>query len=134
MPAGEHVRVHLSRQGFAALPESTNLSRPRLAGTLVSREGDQLRLRVPTATDGFTTTLAEELVIPARDVVRFETRELSRIRTGIVVAGSVASAIALYLTFEKGNPFSPDEAEEPEEEGPFRSGLRSMLRFAIPVR
>lgn len=130
---GGQVRVQMTRQGFAALPEIPNQSGPRLAGTLVSRNDDQLRLLVPITVEGLNKTLGQQLVIQASDVVQFERRELSRTRTVIAIAGGLVTATALYLTFEKGKPFTRDEAKEPEEEG-FRAGSGRILLFRIPVR
>jgi hypothetical protein len=133
LPEGGQVRVQLTRQGFAALPEMRTQSGPRLSGTLVSRNDDQLRLRVAIA-DELNKSLGQEFVIPAHDVVQFETRELSRTRTALASVGGIAAAAALYLTFEKGNPFSRDDPEPPEEEEPFRNRFLRVLRFSIPVR
>ena len=72
---GRQVRVQMTRQGFAALPEIPHQSGPRLAGTLVSRSDDQLRLLVTVAVDGQNKSLGQQLVIPASDVVRYERRE-----------------------------------------------------------
>jgi hypothetical protein len=131
---GAEVRVQLTRQGFAALPDIPTQSGLRLSGKLVARSDDQLRMRVPVAMEGRTTTVAQELVIPVLDIARFETRTLSRARTGLAVAGGVGIAIAFYLGFEKGNPFSGGKPDDPEIEGPgFTTGGR-ILRFSIPLR
>ena len=133
LPQGRQVRVHLTREGFAALPQTTDLSRPRISGTLLSRDNDQMRVRVPDvfATSGTNATL--EYVVPTRDIVAVEVRELSRTRTGLAVAAGIATAAAFYLAFEKGNPFSNDNSKPPEEEGGFRSAQRRTL-ISISVK
>jgi hypothetical protein len=134
LPEGGRVRVQLTRQGFAALPEIPNQSGPRLAGTLVRRNDDQLRLRVPIKVDGPGPDFGQEVVIPAGAIVGFERRELSRSRTAIAIAGGLATAAALYIGFEKGRPFTRDESEQPQEEEPgIRAGLRRVLLLRIPI-
>jgi hypothetical protein len=129
---GAEVRVQLTRQGFAALPDIPTQSGLRLSGTLVSRSEDQLRMRVPVASEGRTTTVAQELVIAVHDIDRFESRTLSRSRTALAVAGGLGIAIAFYIGFEKGNPFSGGKPDDPEIEGPGITGR--VLRFSIPLR
>jgi hypothetical protein len=129
IPEGGQVRVSLTRQGFAALSEIPLESGPRLSGTLVSKSDAELRLRVPV--DRFNDTAAQEFVIPANSIVSFETRELSRGRTAIAVTGGLATAIALYLTFEKGNPFSRENSEDPENEEP---GVRPRRFVGLSIR
>jgi hypothetical protein len=133
---GAAVRVELTRQGLAALTDLPMQSSLRVSGKLVSSTDDLLRVRVPVAVEHGSPTLAQEFVIPARDVVQFESRELSRVRTGVAVASGIGVVVALYLGFEKGNPFSDDKPEDPEVEGPgFRaSPRRSQVRFSIPIR
>jgi hypothetical protein len=134
LPEGGRVRVQLTRQGFAALPEIPRQSGPRLAGTLVSQSDEQLRLRVPVEIEGTDRIIPRDVVIPARDVVLYENRRLSRTRTAIAVAGGIATAIALYVGFEKGNPFTNESPEQPEEEDPgIRGGLRVPF-LRVPVR
>ena len=132
LPQGGQVRVHLTRQGFAALPETTDLSRPRISGTLVSRDNDHVRVRVPLAFAAPGADAARDYVVPARDILVVEVRELSRMRTGLAVASGIAAAAAFYIAFEKGNPFSNDNAKPPEEEGSFRFGRRSQLVVNLP--
>ena len=91
-------------------------------------------MRVPVAMEGRTTTLAQELVIPVQNIDRYESRTLSRLRTGLAVAGGTGIAVAFYIGFEKGNPFSNGDKDDPEIEGPgIRTGRR-VVRFSIPIR
>ena len=112
---GGQVRVHLTRQGFAALPQTTDLSRPRIAGTLLSIDNDHVRVSAPDAFAISGTNATLEYVVPMRDIVVVEVRVLSRTRTSLAVAGGIATATAFYLAFEKGNPFSNDNSKPPEE-------------------
>ena len=104
-----------------------------MSGTLLSTSGEQLRLRVPPPAN-VVVGPAQELAIPLADVVRFERREFSRTRTAIAVAGSIAGITALYIGFEKGNPFSQDDPEDPEQEEPFTRRFARILRITIPMR
>jgi hypothetical protein len=131
---GSEVRVRLTRQGYANLPDVPTQSGLRLSGTLVSRTDDELRMRVPVAMEGRTTTVAQELVIPVQSIDGFESRTLSRARTGLAVASALGIAIGFYIGFEKGNPFSGENPKDPEIEGTGLRMSRKALRFSIPVR
>jgi hypothetical protein len=128
---GSHVRVHMTRVGFASLPEIPNQSGPRLVGTLAGRNGEDVLLRVPIGEDALDGTIAQQVSIPTGAIVAVERRQLSRTRTAIAIAGGVATAVALYLGFEKGKPFQAENPEEPEEEAGMTVGVRRFLRLSI---
>jgi hypothetical protein len=132
LPEGGQVRVHLTRQGVAALPEVIDQNGPRLAGTLVWRNDDQLLLRVPDAANNLNRPLAQQVVITATDIVRFESRKLNATRTALVVGGGLAIAAALYAGFETGKPANPEKPEEPEVEG-MVVGFRRIQLFSLQV-
>ena len=128
LPVGSQVRVQLTRLGVAALPEVLDQSGPRLAGTLVWTNNDQLMLRVPAVVD---PSLGQQVVIPTQNVVSFETRRFSSTRTALVVGGGITLAALLYAGLESGRPANPQEPEEPEVEG-MRAGFLRIL--SMPVR
>lgn len=145
VPPGRDVRVEMTRLGFAALPEIPGQSGPRLVGTIAGRDDEQLRLRVPIAVLQDGSALRQEVVIPARDILRAEIREVNRTRTGIVIATGLATGVALYLSLDRGRPFTGEEEEEREEEGdggpaqpaqsPSASPWRSvLLSIRVPFR
>jgi hypothetical protein len=131
LPDGAHVRVQLNRQGIAALPEALDHTGPRLAGTLMWKNEEQLLLRVPTSVDAAHTALGQQVVIPTQNVVRFETRRFSSTRTALVVGGGITLAALLYAGLETGRPANPREPEEPEVEG---MTLGSFRLFSIRFR
>jgi hypothetical protein len=131
LPVGSHVRVQLTRLGVAALPEVLDQSGPRLAGTLVWTNNDQLMLRVPAVVDPSNAGLGQQVVIPTQNVVSFETRRFSSTRTALVVGGGITLAALLYAGLESGRPANPEDPEEPEVEG-MRAGFLRIL--SIPVR
>jgi hypothetical protein len=131
LPDGAQVRVQLTRQGVATLPEVLDQSGPRVAGTIVWRNDEQLLLRVPTATNILNTTLGQQVVIPTHDIVRFEARRFNRTRTAIVIGGGLTLAAALYAGLETGRPAQPQDPEEPEVEG---MALGVIRLFSLRVR
>lgn len=131
---GSQVRVHMTRVGFAALPEIPNQSGPRLAGTLAGQNGGEVLLRIPIGQDALDGTIAQQVSIPAAAIVAVESRQLSRLRTGIAIAGGVTAALALYLGFEKGKPFQSDVPDAPEEEEGMTIGVRRLMQLSIRVR
>jgi hypothetical protein len=118
-PAGDEVRVELTRVGFAELPELPNNSGPDLNGTLLRFDNDRLFLRVPVYVrlDGLVTqTVQQELAIPAREVVQLERRELSRMRTGLSIGGGLATLGVIFLSFKASDESPEIQQETPEEE------------------
>lgn len=137
VPQGRHVRVEMTRLGFAALPEIPRQSGPSLAGKIAGRNGEQLLLSVPIAVLRDGSEVGREVVIPTPDILRVEIRELSRIRTGIAIASGFAAGLLLYMSLEKGRPGAEEQEEEQEIEGnlgdPGGTPWRSVL-FSIRVR
>lgn len=98
VPEGEAVRVYLTREGIEALPQLP--ADPILSGTLVRRAADHVLLRVSVAERraGFhTTRIGQNVRIPAIEVVQLERRELDSVGTGLLLAGTVASAATVIL-------------------------------------
>jgi hypothetical protein len=119
LPAGDEVRLELTRVGFAQLPELPNITGPDLNGTLVRVEPDRLFLRVPVNVrlDGLVTqTVQQELSIPAGDIVQMEHRVLSRARTALSVGGGLATLAVIFLSFTAGGDDTPELPERPREE------------------
>ena len=98
VPAGNDVRVFVSRVGMAQLPVEVAGNGTYLIGRFDGRIADSLRVRVPVAARqvGFITQdLRQEVRVPTGEVVQFERRELSRGRTALFVAGGVAGGAAI---------------------------------------
>jgi len=130
VPDGRQVRVEMTRLGFAALPEIPGQAGPRLAGTITGQNDEQLLMLVPVAVLQDGSEIGRELEIPTRDVVRVEVREVSRVRTGMLIASGLAAGLALYLGFEKGSPTTARDGEDQEIEG----SLLTRALFSIRVR
>jgi hypothetical protein len=119
LPAGNEVRLELTRVGFAQLPELPNVAGPDLNGTLVRVEPDRLFLRVPVNVrlDGLVTqTVQQELAIPAGDIVQMEHRVLSRGRTALSVGAGLATLGVIFLSFHDGGDDTPELPNRPPEE------------------
>lgn len=131
VPVGEEVRVHLTRQGVADLPEIPERSGSVVRGRVTRREGDRLVLRVPVALqqDGLLTReLGREVAIEAGQIERLERRELSRGRTALAVAGGLGAAAMLWASLEGGRSEGGDGRPEPPVES-----VRIPL-FRLPLR
>jgi hypothetical protein len=135
VPEGNDVRLYLTRQGVAGLPEIPTQSGPRLTGTLVRKDNDQILLRVPVAVqqDGLMTrTLGQDVRIPASDIVQLERRSFNRARTGFAVAGGAVAVVGLIAAFVKSQPQNVDPRPG-DEEGPGVHGRWFQL-VTFPVR
>ncbi len=130
IPAGDHVRVVVTRQGRLALPESFEPEGPFITGKFVRVEADRFFLSIPVAQQQqgfFVSQIAQEISLRTGEVVQMELRKLDRAKTGLFVVGTAAAAAAVVYGIieagrrpEGGNPPGPEE---------FRFRL-----FSIPVR
>jgi hypothetical protein len=98
VPAGESVRLRVSRGALVEIAEVMPGGEPVLRGTLVRRDQDRLFVRVPIATRrvGFTDQpITQDLGIAAGDVLEVELRRRSGARTAAFVAstGAVAATV-----------------------------------------
>jgi hypothetical protein len=75
-----------------------------------------------------TQTVQQELSIPAGEVVRFERRQLNRARTGLSIAGGLATLGVIFLSFSESDE-NPELPERPREE---EAGV-GFIRKAIPL-
>src|SRR5688572_25283186 len=119
VPPGEQVLVHLTRQGLADIPELPNLTSNALTGRVISRDATQLVLRVPTVTQrrasGALETLGQDIPVPVGEIIDVSRRELSRIRTGLLVAASIGAVVSAIISF--GDVFNEAGPIVPPEEG-----------------
>lgn len=135
VPVGGEVRLHLTRQAFAELPEIPQQTGSTLKGTLVRVEREQVLLRVPVAvqTVGLVTrTLGQDLAIPTGHIARFEERELDRVRTGLTLASGVV-AVGILIATVRGtrSPASDRIRDEGDQEG---GGLVWTVRIPLLSR
>ena len=130
IPVGEDVRVYVSRQGLAELPESTEHNGPILMGKVLREENERVVISVPVARreEGFfVSQIGQEVGVRRREIVQLEMRKLNRTNTALFVAGTgLATAAVVYLII--------DAAARPENQPPPGQEEFRIPLFAIPVR
>lgn len=131
VPLGESVRVYLTRQGIAAAGDALDQDgEPFLRGTLLRRDGDRMVLRVPVArrqVGFFAEPIGQDIEVRTSDVVQLERRRLDRTGTGLLVAGTVASAAAvIFLIIDSGGAEDIVDPPPPER--------RRIPIFSLPIR
>jgi hypothetical protein len=126
VPAGTDIRVYLTRQALADLPEPLEQDGPVLEGTLVRREDERVFIRVPIAVrqEGFhASTVGQDVSLSAGEIVQLERRRLDRAGTALLVGGTAASAAAvIFLIMDAFG--EPGRTDPPVEE--FRIPLFSF--------
>lgn len=115
VPAGESVRVRLSR----AAAEELELIAPGggsvVRGTLVRRDANALFVRVPIATrrEGVATRpIEQEVAIAPGEILELELRRRSGGRTALFVGGTAAVAamvVGMILTGDRDRVIRDDE-------------------------
>jgi hypothetical protein len=104
VPEGGNVRIYVTRAVIDQFGEVLTDAQPVLRGTVVRRDQNQLLLRIPVGTRqvGFhSEELGQELPIPAREIVRLETRELDLLGTGAIAAGTLGLAgLVVFVIME----------------------------------
>ena len=98
VPAGQEVRVQLSRRGMAELPVEIAQDDGYLRGSYAGQGGDSVRVQVAVAARqvGFLNQeLRQEVRVPTAEVVQIERREFSRGRTALLAAAVVAGGVAI---------------------------------------
>jgi hypothetical protein len=123
VPAGEDIRIYLTRQGLAELGDIRDEDGPFLKGTLLRREGDRLFVRVPVANRQvgfFTERIGQDVPVRTSEIIQLERRRLDRVGTGLLVGGTAAAAAAVVVLIIKATgredviePPPPDELRIP---------------------
>lgn len=121
-PAGEEVRLLVTRQGAAELAQVTDVSTevPTLRGTVLEREPETLMLRVPVGQRqmGFhTASLDQTIRVPVGEILQVERRELDTGKTALLIGGALgASAFVIFSIMEAfGESPTPGDPTPPEE-------------------
>jgi len=120
-PPGTGVQLLVTRNGAqeAEMAGALDDGEPRLRGTVVGVEGDQLLLRVPVTRiqEGFIANRMEQAVsVPVGEIVSFQRREMDRLQTGLFIGGTaaaVAGIAVLILNPLRGDPERP--GPDPDE-------------------
>jgi hypothetical protein len=130
VPEGQEVRLHLTRQGLADLPDILNQAGLTLTGKLLESGDDRLLVRVPIAVQQdalVTRTLGQDLVIPARSIVQIERRALDRGRSALVLVGGAVAAAVAFASFRDSGPDGPGIPREPGEP----EGMRARISLTL---
>jgi hypothetical protein len=118
VPAGTDVRVYVTRQALADLSELLDPGSPVVRGTLVRREDERVFIRVPVAPrqQGFyVSTVGQDVILPAGEIVQLERRRLDRTGTALLVGGTaVSAAVVVVLIMDAFG--RPGRGEPPTEE------------------
>jgi hypothetical protein len=117
LPPGENVRVYVTRNVVTSIEEVMRTNDPVLRGQIVRRQDDNLFLRVPTAvrTEGFhSVPIGQDVAIPVRDIIQLERRQIDRVGTGALVAGTVGLAgVVIFVIMEAfGEPDFTEDCQD----------------------
>lgn len=128
-PPGTGVQILVTRSGAQQAEEAGALDggEPRVRGTVVGVQGDDLLIRVPVAQrqEGFIVNRIEQsLSFPIGEIVSFQRRELNGLATGLVIGGAVAVVGAMVAVIADPLKGSKPEPPDPDE---------IILSFPIPL-
>lgn len=122
MPAGEDVRLTITRQGAFELSEVTEITAaaPVVRGEVVRTENGSLLLTVPVGNrrDGIHIVgLGSTIRVPVGEILGVERREFDAVRTGVLAVGTagVAATVILVIMDSFGTAGRPDGPVDPEE-------------------
>jgi len=121
-PPGMDVRMLVTRNGAREFADAVGVDggEPIVNGTVVSREGDDLLVRVPVTQrqDGFITNRIEQSVrFPIGEIVSFQRRELNGAATGLLIGGAaavVAGLVAIIVDPFGGDGLDPGDPDPPD--------------------
>ena len=139
LPVGKPVRVQLSRQAFADLPQISDRQGARLEGTLVRRSDADLTVHVPLS---LGSEFGQELTLPRNGIIQSDVKVLNRTKSALLVAGGVLFLASAVVGTNTGKPIvgNPNEYEPPPStEDGFRAGgarvspIARILSFSIPL-
>lgn len=120
-PAGTGVQLLVTRDGAqeAEVAGALGEGEPRLRGTVVGVEGEQLLLRVPVTRirEGFIENRIDQAIsVPVAEIVSFQRRELDGLQTGLFIGGTAAAVAGIALLILdplRGDPERP--GPDPDE-------------------
>jgi hypothetical protein len=99
-PADTELRVFMSRQALADVPEDIPTGGTYLTGRLVRRTRDSILIQVPVSrrVEGAgALDLRQNVFLPVSEIVDVQYRELNRGRTAMALLGGAGAAVALVL-------------------------------------
>ena len=139
LPVGKEVRVQLSRQAFADLPQISDRQGARLEGTLVRRNETALTIHVPLS---IGSEYGQELTLPANGIIQSDVKLVSRAKSALVVLGGFAVFAVVLVGSHTGKPIVAGNENPPapgEGEGAFSgrgarvSPIARIVSFSIPL-
>jgi len=130
VPAGQEVRVYMSRLALAALPEDIPANDLYLRGSLTAQADDSLTIRVPITSrqQGLSVSeIRQDVRVPTAEIVAVQRREFSTGRTALAIGGAAVGAGAIIaLIFEAVGGGGPGD--------PPGDDLSRVPLFSIPLR
>jgi hypothetical protein len=117
VPAGQEVRLYLSRAGVAALPEEVTVNGALyLSGRMESQQQDTvvLGVRMPRDVGVVSQELRQMVKVGTGQIVDVRRQELSTPRTALLVGGGVLGA-ALIIRMIFGAEDSQDVGDPDED-------------------
>lgn len=127
---GGPVRLQLSREAYAALPQISDLPGRQYAGTLVRRSDAEMVLHIPIAPGN---PLGQELNIPVSGIVVGEVRTVSKVRTMLAAAVGVGVVVGAILSTNHSGPLVEPIPDNTDHEAAFSGSPGRALFFSIPV-
>ena len=100
LPADRELRVFLTRQALAAIPEDVPTGATYVTGRLERRTADSILIQVPVSRrieGGGALDLRQNVFLPLTEIVDVQYRELDRAKTTLTLAAGVGGAFALVL-------------------------------------
>ena len=129
VPAGQEVRIYLSRGALAALPEEIPANGMSVRGTLVGQEADSLAVgvRVSTRQPGLMMEDLRQVVkVGTGEVMDVQRREFSGSRTALLMAGAAGAAagVLTLIASARGDSGLGDPNDE----------VSRVPLFSLPLR
>lgn len=116
-PAGEEVRVFVTRAGASELAEVAPEAGGggAITGVVQGTEQDDLLMSVAVGQrqDGLRVIdMLQTIRVPRGEILSMELREVNKVGTGLMLAGAVGLGVAIVLgiveAFGTGDPDNPD--------------------------
>lgn len=132
MEVGSSVRLQLSRQAFADLPQISDRTGRQFSGTVVSRTPQAVRIHVPLE---MGSLLGQDIDVPSSGVVLAETRHVDKARTFLAVGAGVGVIVAALVGTNTGKQITANNPDEqpPGEEGFTGGPIARAILLSIPL-
>jgi hypothetical protein len=119
IPAGQDVRVYLSRRGLADLPEDLPTGRSFVVGRWTKATADSVMLQVPVVSrleDPNAPDIRQNLLVARGDVVDVRRRRFSPAHTVLAIGAAVGGgAVIVTVVLRAGGDQPTDAPEGPDQ-------------------